>query len=253
MSETRAQPGEYYVELAPHARQPRHRVSFPARIEHDRAQDALGAWWIRPSMRAAVVEDLRRWLQATPDVGIQLEFLRSGANLRSPGDVVVQVRDHGSEHWQRIRPDRDGRYPVGGDPVWPWFLSVPTTSALAIFTTRNRLLQSDRLRAEPAERHVALDGRSPGFPAIVGQGPRNGILRPRFRPAVAASVLAWANDRAMRIDPDFLCGYWENDTIVLLDGEHIDEHGYQPTLIQPDHDGRYAVAPGRWAWCDSVE
>lgn len=67
---------------------------------------------------------------------------------------------------------------------------------------------------------------------------------PQFRREVAEAVVAWLNATGDGFDG----AYWEHDTVVWLQNEHVAQHGYLPNRTEPDQHGRYHIGAGLLPW-----
>jgi hypothetical protein len=162
---------------------------------------------------------------------------------------VLAVTDTSEGRTDRIEPDADHRYAIGGGG-WVWELAAPVSDAVAEAAL---LADTRRLVPDAGEFLVTINiaGADPAFPAV--PDPVRGWSRsgtPRFRPEVAAVVVAWLNDLERRY-PGGTAAYWEDDTVVLVDWLAATEDGYLPTRVSPDADGRYAIGVGfEWERAD---
>ncbi|MEC3974339.1 hypothetical protein [Amycolatopsis sp. H20-H5] len=219
----RARDGEVYVALAD--RKP----AFPAVIDDKRWNG-----FVRPLFTRDTAEVIAAWLNlphaSDPVVG----------NYRAVfDDDVLIVADTYAGHTYRFEPDADRRYAIGAGE-WIWELGTPEPDVAAETAL---LADTDRLTPEDGEILVTMNltGSDPVFPATID--PDAGWSRankPRFRPAVAAVVVAWLNDTERR-HPGGPMAYWDDGTIVLVDWLSAAEDGYLPTRVVRDPDGCYMV------------
>jgi hypothetical protein len=221
----RARDGEVYVALAD--RKP----VFPAKIDDKRwngfvrprfgreAADAIAAWLNTPNSSDSVTEDY---------------------TVNFDDDVMI-VNDTSMGETYRFEPDDDGRYAIGaGD--WIWELATPASDETAEAAL---LADVERLAPQHGEILVTMNvtaaGLDPVFPAVPDTNSGwSRASKPRFRPEVAAVVVAWLNDTERRY-PGGTTAYWDDNTVVLVNWLAAAEDGYLPTRIAPGDDGRYTV------------
>lgn len=225
-------PGEVYVGLDPVS--PIHHPAFPATID-----DARWNGWVQPRFRSEVTKALLAWMDDACDT--DPDWFTTG-HFDSDDNTLIILEGEEQDRYL-ITPDQDGRYPVGAGG-WCWQLTNPRTPDTARHEA-TVLADPERFTAHPGEVLVTPDthGVDPAFPALLDT-PRDGWEVPRFRREVAEAVLAWINTT----NDGFDAAYWDSDTVVLIQGEHVGKHGYLPQRIGPDLRLRYSIGSNICTW-----